>query len=124
MALWVMAQPWNPRKSRAFLFAIMFLGMIPLFIQFYVMYPDDALYAMALGLATFPTVLLGGLVGMRVGNKLERERLQKYTLVLLPVIGISALLSPYLRPAPESADKPAIEEAAEHQVISEWPTKC
>ena len=124
VALWVMAQPWNPRKSRAFLFAIMFLGMIPLFIQFYVMYPDDALYAMLLGLATFPTVLIGGVVGMKVGNKLERERLQKYTLVLLTVIGISALLSPYLRPASEGAAKPSVEDAAEHQVIPGLPNKC
>ncbi len=96
VALWVMCQPWNAKQSRGFLFAMLFYGMIPLAILLVWKFGATSALGLTLGVMGLPVVFLGTALGIRVGNKLERQRLQRYALVALFLIGISAILRPYL----------------------------
>ena len=96
VALWVMCQPWNAKQSRGFLFAMLFYGMIPLAVILVWQFGATSTVGLILGILGLPVVFLGTEIGMRVGNKLDRNKLQRYALVALFLIGLSAIVKPYV----------------------------
>tara|TARA_Y100001968_G_scaffold165753_1_gene151825 strand:- start:1600 stop:2394 length:795 start_codon:yes stop_codon:yes gene_type:complete len=96
VALWVMCQPWDSKQSRGFLFAMLFYGMIPLSIMLVWKFGATSTTGLILGVLALPVVFLGTGVGIRVGNKLDRKKLQRYALIALFLIGMSAILKPFL----------------------------
>ena len=96
VALWVMCQPWNAKRSRGFLFAMLFYGMIPLAILLVWKFGATSTTGLILGVLGLPVVFLGTNTGIRVGNMLDRKKLQRYALVALFLIGLSAILKPLL----------------------------
>jgi uncharacterized membrane protein YfcA len=105
VAIWVMAQPWNPRRSRAFLFNMLVTGMIPLAIQLVLIFGDKALLGLAIGAVGLPFVFLGTSLGMRFGDRLPRKELQALSLLILLLIALNAILSPVIRRGEESPDE-------------------
>jgi len=49
------------------------------------------------GLACFPLVYVGSLIGLRVGSSLDREKLRAFAYALLLVTGVSAVVPVLLR---------------------------
>ena len=96
VALWVMCQPWDSKQSRGFLFAMLFYGMIPLAIMLVWQFGATSMTGLILGILGLPVVFMGTEIGIRVGNKLDRKKLQHYALAALFLIGMSAILKPYL----------------------------
>ena len=95
-AIWVMFQPWTAKQSRGFLFAMLFYGMIPLALILAWKFGASSLDGLILGTLGLPVVFIGTAMGIRIGNRLDRQKLKSYALLALLLIGISALLRPLL----------------------------
>ena len=102
VAIWVMAQPWNPLRSRAFLFNMLVTGMVPLSIQLVLLFGGKAVLGLSIGIVGLPLVFLGTFLGMRVGDRLPRKKLQVLSLIVLLLISINAILAPVLRKGEKS----------------------
>jgi len=102
VAIWVMAQPWNPLRSRAFLFNMLVTGMVPLSIQLILLFGEKAVLGLSIGALGLPFVFLGTFLGMRAGDRLPRKKLQALSLIVLLLIALNAILTPLLR----KSDKP------------------
>ncbi len=96
VAIWVMFQPWTAKQSRGFLFAMLFYGMIPLALILAWRFGASSIDGLILGALGLPIVFIGTAVGIRIGNRLDRQKLKSYALLALFLIGISALLRPLL----------------------------
>jgi uncharacterized membrane protein YfcA len=105
VAIWVMAQPWDSLRSRAFLFNMLVTGMVSLSIQLVLLFGVKAVLGLAIGAAGLPLVFLGTMLGMRIGDRLPRARLQAISLSVLLLIAINAILTPIIRKPDESPDK-------------------
>lgn len=103
MALWVMAHDWSATRSRAFLFFVLMTGMIPQFCLLLWLYGSEVFQAALLGLIGIPVVLLGTAFGLRLGAGLPKRGLRRIVYVVLTLIAISAIASPFLR-REEAAD--------------------
>jgi uncharacterized membrane protein YfcA len=102
VAIWVMAQPWSPLRSRAFLFNMLVTGMVPLSIMLVLFFGKKALLGLAIGAVGLPFVFLGTFLGMRVGDRLPRNKLQAWSLVVLLLIALNAIFSPIIRKGDEA----------------------
>ena len=90
LVIWSMAHDWPAAKTRGFLFAS-FAATNPvsiLLLSF--MFGPQVLWGVMAGLACLPVVALGGAVGLRVGQRIEKERLRKLAYGLLLAIGVGA----------------------------------
>ncbi len=94
VAIWVMFQPWTAKQSRGFLFAMLFYGMIPLALILAWRFGESSIDGLILGTLGLPFVFIGTAVGIRIGNRLDRKKLKSCALLILFLIGISALLRP------------------------------
>ena len=94
VAIWVMFQPWTAKQSRGFLFAMLFYGMIPLALILAWRFGESSIDGLILGTLGLPFVFIGTAVGIRIGNRLDRKKLKSCALLVLFLIGISALLRP------------------------------
>jgi uncharacterized membrane protein YfcA len=91
LVLWVMAHDWTTDRTRAFLFAS-FMCLVPLQLgALYVAFGHDVLRGMAWGAAFAPVVLLGSLLGLRLGAKFSKSLLTRLAFVLLAVIALNAM---------------------------------
>jgi uncharacterized membrane protein YfcA len=91
LVLWVMAHDWTAEKTRAFLFAS-FLTMVPIQLTLlYWAFGDAVAYGMALGFALSPAVLLGSLLGLRVGGRFSKPLLTRLAFLLLAGIALNAM---------------------------------
>ena len=103
VAIWVMAQPWNPLRSRAFLFNMLVTGMVPLSIQLILLFGGKAVLGFSIGACGLPFVFLGTFLGMRVGDRLPRKKLQALSLVVLLLIALNAIVTPYFQKRDKSS---------------------
>lgn len=95
VVLWVMAHDWPSRRSRAFLWAT-FLQLLPIQLGLMLLqFGEAAAWSFAMGLASLPAALLGGVVGMRIGAALSREWLRRVALGLLAVIALASVAAPW-----------------------------
>jgi uncharacterized membrane protein YfcA len=100
MVFWVQAHDWGTRRSRGFLFSMYLISLLPAFLTLYLVFGDRVWKPMLLTSILVPWLWLVTWGGLRVGTWLGRERLRQVTLVLLLLLGLVAVLSPFLTPAP------------------------
>ncbi len=95
--IWVMAHKWSAISSRAFLSALFFFAAPLQIALLYYNFGDNLLRFFLVGLAFSPLVVVGTLLGVRVGNLLNIEILQKIVIFLLTLTSLVSIFSPYLR---------------------------
>ena len=95
--LWVMANKWNAITSRAFLSALFFLASPLQIALLYYSFGEGLLRFFMTGFAFAPIVVLGTLLGVKLGVLLDIERLRKIVLSLLVITSLVSIFSPYLR---------------------------
>ena len=92
LVLWSMAHDWSTQKTRGFLFTV-FATSIPVQIFLMVLtFGTAILWSVALGIAFFPLVYLGTLIGLPVGNRMTKDTLRRIAYALLLIIGTSAVV--------------------------------
>ena len=92
LVIWSMAHDWSGEKMKGFLFAA--FGMtIPVQLALLTStFGWSILTDVLFGLACFPLVYVGGLIGLRVGGSLPREKLKTFAYALLGATGVSAVV--------------------------------
>jgi uncharacterized membrane protein YfcA len=95
MALWAMAQGWDPIRTRAFLLAVMALAA-PVQVVVLVIASGGGTAGVLYGLVAAPVIVLGTLLGVRLGNRLRSQHLRLAMMLVLLATGLSSLLSPLL----------------------------
>lgn len=94
--LWAMTQRWTSQETRAFLLTL-FLLVAPFQIALlYWSAKSDIGEAMMIGFAFTPVVILGSIIGVRLGNSIEVTRLRQMTLGILFITAILSIASPFL----------------------------
>lgn len=95
--LWVMSHKWSTLSSRAFLNALFLIGgPLQIFLLYY-SFGEGLIHYFLVGLAFTPIVIVSTLLGIKIGNYLDRVVLKKVVLSLLILTSISSIFSPYLR---------------------------
>jgi uncharacterized membrane protein YfcA len=96
MVLWVMAHNWPMNRARAFLYFLFVTGMPPQALIMWLMFGNEILGAMLLGLATLPALLAGLYLGLWFSRLMPDRVLRGLSWVMLVLIAISAIVMPYL----------------------------
>ncbi|MFP6574659.1 MAG: sulfite exporter TauE/SafE family protein [Pirellulaceae bacterium] len=106
LGLWAVAHDWSPKRSRGFMFLVMFAGNIPVAIMHSILFGSQVGWGFLWGLYGLPWVLAGTLVGLAAGNSISKQRLRQVTLVVLALIGIQATVWPFFvdRPAEKKSN--------------------
>ncbi len=89
LVLWCLAQDWESKKTRAFLFSA-FATSIPVQIVFFnFAFGSEVLKSVGMSIAMIPLILLGSYIGIPLGNRMDKERLKfiAYTILLLLGVG-------------------------------------
>lgn len=94
--LWVMTHKWNTLTSRAFLNALFLIGgPLQIFLLYY-SFGKSLLNFFFTGLAFTPVVIISTLLGIKLGNYLDRVLLKKIVIYLLILTSCISIFSPYL----------------------------
>jgi uncharacterized membrane protein YfcA len=97
LVLWVMAHDWPVDRTRAFLFAS-FMSLVPLQLAIlYWTFGHDVLSGMMLGIALSPAVLLGSVIGLRIGGRFSKPILRKVAFLVLLAIALYSMYPQILR---------------------------
>jgi uncharacterized membrane protein YfcA len=97
MVLWVLAHDWPMNRARAFLFFIFATGLIPQAILLWLFFGTEMLDAMLLALLALPAVVVGLWLGLGLSRLVPDRALRSATLVMLVLVAVSAILSPYMK---------------------------
>lgn len=96
MVLWVLAHDWPMQRARAFLYFIFATGIPLQALLMWWVFGREILDAMLLGLLGLPFLLVGILIGLSVGKRIPDQALRQLSLLVLLLIALSAILTPYL----------------------------
>lgn len=104
MVLWVMAHQWSAARSRAFLFLQFLACIIPQAALLLVMFPNgEIVSALFFGLLMTPPVMLGTLIGLRIGEDISKPMLRRVSYVVIGIIGVTSIVTPMLESAATAA---------------------
>ncbi|MDX1810063.1 MAG: sulfite exporter TauE/SafE family protein [Sulfurospirillaceae bacterium] len=95
--IWVMANKWSAITSRAFLSALFFFAAPMQIALLYYNFGSTLLNYFLIGLLFSPVVIIGTLIGVKLGAFLDRDMLKKIVLSLLVLTSVISIISPYLR---------------------------
>jgi uncharacterized membrane protein YfcA len=96
MVFWVQAHDWSSRRTRAFLFSMYLVSIIPALGILYYFFGDRVVRPGMVAALTIPLLLLSTYLGLALGTRLGRHRLRKLTFALLLLMGVMGLLSPWM----------------------------
>lgn len=96
MVLWVLAHRWDAARSRAFLFYLFIGGIVPQATVMLWLFGWPLLQTFGVGLLLTPFSATGALCGLAIGNRLPVARLRMLTFVVLVMIAVSSIVSPWL----------------------------
>lgn len=96
MVFWVQAHDWNSQRTRAFLFAMYLVSILPALTILYLFFGDRIIKAGLVAAAMIPLLLVVTYFGLRFGTTLGRERLRQVSLGLLLLMGLAGLAAPLL----------------------------
>lgn len=96
MILWVQAHDWTTQRSRAFMFAMYLTTLVPAWFLLYLCFQQRILAPTLAAILSVPALLVATALGLRLGSWLGQSRLRRLTLVLLFIIGVVGILSPWL----------------------------
>ena len=74
MVFWVQAHNWSTRRSRAFLFAMYLISILPALGVLYWFFGGRIVRPGMIAAATVPLLLLATYLGLKIGSRLGRER--------------------------------------------------
>ncbi len=97
VVVWVMARKWSALTTRAFLSALFFLASPLQVVLLYYSFGSNLLMFFLTGLAFSPVVIIGTLLGVKLGEFLNRDLLRKIILSLLVITSLASIISPYIR---------------------------
>ena len=96
IVLWLMAHQWEPKRTRAFITTV-FLFASPVQIALlYWKFGSELSHAFVWGIAAAPIVIVAALIGVKVGNSFDKEKLKKMVMFFLFLTAILSIFSPYL----------------------------
>lgn len=98
MVFWVQAHDWGTKQSRGFLFAMYLTSIVPALGILYLFFGDRIFAPALVAAALIPLLLVATYLGLQFGTWLGRRRLRRVTLVLLLLLGLSGLASPWMTP--------------------------
>ncbi len=96
MVFWVQAHDWGTRRTRAFLFSMYLISIVPALAILYMFFGDRILPAGLIAGAMMPLLLVVTYFGLRFGTRLGRDRLRRISLALLLLMGLAGLFAPLL----------------------------
>lgn len=97
MVLWVMAHRWPIARAKAFLYYLFATGMIPQAFFLWLFFGDGIFRAIGLGLLGVPALVIGMLLGLKLGSLLPDHVIRRLTIGILVLIALSSILTPILR---------------------------
>lgn len=97
MVLWVQAHDWSTKRTRAFLFLMYLVSMLPAWGLLYYSFGQRIIGPSLAALAVLPLLMISTWLGLRVGTWLGRQRLRRVTMGVLLLVGLMGILSPLLR---------------------------
>jgi len=95
--LWVMAHRWKALEIRAFLSALFFIASPFLLALLYYNFGKELIDYFIVGFCFTPVVIIGTLIGVKLGNFLDHKKLKKIVMSLLVLTSLVSIVSPYLR---------------------------
>ena len=96
MVLWVMAQPWSGKQSRAFLF-FLFTSSLPLHCLFlWWQFGSEMNVAALMALLSVPWIVGGTWLGLWIGSHLRKSRLRVVAYAILIITAVVAICSPFI----------------------------
>jgi len=96
VVVWLMAHHWNARRTRAFVTLLFWVAAPVQIALLWWKLGDQVTEAFGWGLAATPLVIIATLIGVRIGDRFDRERLSKVILGLLLLTAVVSIVSPYL----------------------------
>ena len=96
VVLWLMAHDWSALRTRAFMAALFLLAAPVQVGLLWWKLGEEVASAFAWGLGMIPLVVAGSLLGIRLGNRLDRVKLRKAIMLFLFFTALVSLLSPWL----------------------------
>jgi uncharacterized membrane protein YfcA len=96
VVLWLMAHDWSALRTRAFMAALFLLAAPVQVGLLWWKLGEEVASAFAWGLGMTPLVVAGSLLGIRLGNRLDREKLRRAIRVFLLLTALVSLASPWL----------------------------
>jgi len=96
MVLWVMAQPWTAKRSRAFLFFLFTSSLVPHCLILWWMYGARINAAVAMALLGVPWIVAGTWIGLWIGTHLPKARLRVLAYIILVFTALGAICSPFV----------------------------
>lgn len=96
MVFWLQAHDWGTKQTRAFLFAMYLISILPGLAILYFFFGNRIVQAGLVAAALIPLLLVATHFGLRFGTKLGRKRLRRVTLGLLFLMGLAGLAAPLL----------------------------
>jgi uncharacterized membrane protein YfcA len=96
MLLWVHGQRFSANRARSFLFAMYLSNFLPQLALMLWAFGPTLLTSVLLALTALPLIVLGSLLGLRLGNRLGDRWLRPVTYGLLIWMAVACLLDPWL----------------------------
>jgi uncharacterized membrane protein YfcA len=94
LVLWMLAHRWNSAKMRVVILAYS-LPLTPFHVVLlFYRFGDPVMDAMLRGMVFCPVAIIGSLIGMRLGDRIDHGPLRVAVQIVLALIGLSALLGP------------------------------
>jgi uncharacterized membrane protein YfcA len=98
MVFWLQAHDWGSKQTRAFLFAMYLISIIPGLVILYYFFGNRIIQPGIVAAAMIPLLFVATHFGLNVGTKLGRKPLRRVTLGLLFLMGLAGLAAPLLSP--------------------------
>tara|TARA_R110002049_G_scaffold27321_2_gene93979 strand:- start:38309 stop:39070 length:762 start_codon:yes stop_codon:yes gene_type:complete len=96
MVFWVQSHDWSTRQTRAFLFSMYLVSIIPALGILFYFFGERVIKPGMISALTIPLLLLSTYLGLELGNRLGRHRLRRLTFGLLLMMGLMGLMSPWM----------------------------
>ncbi len=97
MVLWVMAHRWPITRAKAFLYYLFATGMIPQAILLWLFFGPQIFVALWLGVLGTPALVIGMLLGLRIGTLLTDHVVRRLTIGILVLIALSSIAMPFFK---------------------------
>lgn len=97
MVLWVMAHRWPIIRAKAFLYYLFATGMIPQAFFLWFFFGNKIFVAFSLGALAIPALVIGMLIGLKIGSMLHDHVVRRLTIAILVLIAVSSIVLPLLK---------------------------
>ncbi|NKQ40122.1 MAG: sulfite exporter TauE/SafE family protein [Sulfurovum sp.] len=97
IVLWLMAHDWTVMRTRAFITAVFLLASPVQIALLYWKFGDTLLQSFVWGIVATPIVIVGALIGLKIGNSFNKAKLKKTVMFFLFLTAVISIISPYMK---------------------------